>query len=456
MTSQSVASPPRRDFVAPRDATQILIGARRESRGRPLEQEVCRFMEDRFHHGFGAVRIHTDHAACLMTRALQAEACALGNDIFFAEGRYDPRTDRGKRVLAHELAHVVQWARGGGPQLSLDCVDDPASPFEREAERASQLILTDRPMPPVTPDPTGRLRCAVTVASSSLSPIVGGGNDVYFVAPQRDADGSIGLYDDEGDARPTAFLTAGRMTSPSSSERAFGAAANVVLARSGPGESAAGWQIGFLQFLRFKARDATYRGRTTAGGSIFAQWYPSGIQAQLALDLVRGERGPWYVTQTRAFRRVAAGDPFPDQRTPIVLTWDDTPGTSIPLILNHRIGSQTHLNYLYSVWHVLQFVTVLAAWPPAAPGPIALKYFDWETVWRLTVTAPADINAPWIPTFQTRMKRILRSGDGIPADSAYAGVRARFSGSWDPPLPLVREIEAQCRVPTKWYFPDWR
>src|SRR5262249_30326351 len=161
------------------------------------------------------------------------------------------------------------------------------------------------------------------------TPAVIGSGDVYFVAPQRATDGTIRLYNEAGDSRPYAFLSSGQMTSPSDSERGLGAAATIALARSSPWETAAGWPIGFLQFLRFKVRDAIYRGRTSGAGSVFAQWYPANIQGQLCLDLVEGEAGPWYVTQRRAFRRLTATDPFPDQRMPIMLTWDDTPGTSI-------------------------------------------------------------------------------------------------------------------------------
>lgn len=54
------------------------------------------------------VRIHQNHAATLM----QAEAFTRGNDIFFSPGAYQPFTEQGKEVLAHEVSHIVQQRSG--------------------------------------------------------------------------------------------------------------------------------------------------------------------------------------------------------------------------------------------------------------------------------------------------------------------------------------------------------
>jgi hypothetical protein len=76
--------------------------------GRPLPKEARTFMESRFGVDFGAVRVHVDGEAAKLSHELNAQAFTHGADIFFASGRYDPNTDTGKRLLAHELAHVVQ------------------------------------------------------------------------------------------------------------------------------------------------------------------------------------------------------------------------------------------------------------------------------------------------------------------------------------------------------------
>lgn len=82
--------------------------------GQSLPANVQAQFERRFGQGFGSVRIHTDaHAAGLAGR-LQARAFTIGNDIAFANGQYQPQTQEGQHLLAHELTHVVQ--QGGSSQ----------------------------------------------------------------------------------------------------------------------------------------------------------------------------------------------------------------------------------------------------------------------------------------------------------------------------------------------------
>jgi len=76
--------------------------------GQPLPKSIRAFFESRFGYDFSHVRIHTDPEAAKLARALNAEAFTYGRDIYFGEGRYNPNTLAGKRLLAHELTHVVQ------------------------------------------------------------------------------------------------------------------------------------------------------------------------------------------------------------------------------------------------------------------------------------------------------------------------------------------------------------
>lgn len=76
--------------------------------GRPLPRDVRAYFEPRFGFDFSSVRVHTDPAAAGATRALQARAFTAGRDIVFAAGEYAPGAHEGRRLLAHELAHVVQ------------------------------------------------------------------------------------------------------------------------------------------------------------------------------------------------------------------------------------------------------------------------------------------------------------------------------------------------------------
>jgi hypothetical protein len=76
--------------------------------GSPLPDDVRTFMEPRFGADFGGVRVHTGGEAVQMNEELSAQAFTHGPDIYLGAGRYDPGTSAGKRLLAHELTHVVQ------------------------------------------------------------------------------------------------------------------------------------------------------------------------------------------------------------------------------------------------------------------------------------------------------------------------------------------------------------
>ena len=82
--------------------------------GEALPSEVRGFMEPRFGRRFGDVRVHTDGLADTLNRELGAEAFTAGSDIYFRGGAYSPGSDGGRRLLAHELAHVVQQQRTPG------------------------------------------------------------------------------------------------------------------------------------------------------------------------------------------------------------------------------------------------------------------------------------------------------------------------------------------------------
>ncbi len=77
-------------------------------RGSPLDPPTRAFMESRFGHDFSQVRVHSDARAANLARSINALAFTTGRDLVFETGQYIPGTDSGKRLLAHELAHVVQ------------------------------------------------------------------------------------------------------------------------------------------------------------------------------------------------------------------------------------------------------------------------------------------------------------------------------------------------------------
>ncbi len=79
-----------------------------QSPGQPLDTETRSFMESRFGFNFSTVQIHNNAMAHQSARSINALAYTHQNNIVFGEGQYRPQTPDGKRLLAHELAHVVQ------------------------------------------------------------------------------------------------------------------------------------------------------------------------------------------------------------------------------------------------------------------------------------------------------------------------------------------------------------
>lgn len=76
--------------------------------GRPLDAATRAYFEPRFGADFSTVRIHTDTHAAESAAAVNALAYTVGRDMVFNSGQYAPHRDSGRRLLAHELAHVVQ------------------------------------------------------------------------------------------------------------------------------------------------------------------------------------------------------------------------------------------------------------------------------------------------------------------------------------------------------------
>jgi hypothetical protein len=76
--------------------------------GKPLPKDLRSFMEPRFGADFGGVRVHSGGEAVQLNRELNAKAFTHGQDIYFGAGRYQPGTDAGKHLIAHELTHVIQ------------------------------------------------------------------------------------------------------------------------------------------------------------------------------------------------------------------------------------------------------------------------------------------------------------------------------------------------------------
>jgi len=129
------------------------------SSGQPLDAPTRAFMEPRFGHDFSRVRVHTDARAVESARALNALAYTVGRDVVFGKGQYAPQSNEGRRLLAHELTHVLQQSPAySKPQLTTR-VSHPSDAAEVQADKVAWEITNRSPLPEIVelgggPQPT--------------------------------------------------------------------------------------------------------------------------------------------------------------------------------------------------------------------------------------------------------------------------------------------------------------
>jgi len=104
------------------------------SGGRPLDLQTRNFFEPRLGYDLGGVRIHTGDTAEQSANAIVAKAYTLGSNLVFGSGEYNPHSESGRHLIAHELAHVAQQSKKSKQntlhrRLKVDAAasDDPAT-----------------------------------------------------------------------------------------------------------------------------------------------------------------------------------------------------------------------------------------------------------------------------------------------------------------------------------------
>jgi hypothetical protein len=110
------------------------------SPGQPLDAETRAFFEPRFGHDFSRVRVHTNRQAADSALSISARAYTVGRDIAFGKGEYVPTTFEGKRLLAHELTHVVQQDSSFSLSDSI-AFSSGSSVAEAQAEANASIVL---------------------------------------------------------------------------------------------------------------------------------------------------------------------------------------------------------------------------------------------------------------------------------------------------------------------------
>jgi len=96
------------DSAEPSGTPSRLVDETLNSAGQPLDPVTRAFMEERFDHDFGGVRVHSDAQAADSARAVNALAYTVNRNVVFGSGQFKPAANDGRRLLAHELAHTIQ------------------------------------------------------------------------------------------------------------------------------------------------------------------------------------------------------------------------------------------------------------------------------------------------------------------------------------------------------------
>lgn len=112
-----------------------------QSPGQSLDTGTRGMMEARFGHDFSRVQVHTDAKAASSAQAVNALAYTVGNSVVFGSGQYAPATEHGRRLLAHELTHVVQQAGMAQPAVGQLLVGESHTSEEQAAERMAERLF---------------------------------------------------------------------------------------------------------------------------------------------------------------------------------------------------------------------------------------------------------------------------------------------------------------------------
>jgi hypothetical protein len=135
----------QRDQNGVQPDAEAAVSAASTSSGQALPDALMRKFESSLGADLSSVRIHTSAESAAAASAVGAKAYAMGNDIHFGAGQYDPSSSSGQHLLAHEVAHTVQQSGGIGrkAQFKLD-VSSTCDSFEIEADHAADAMVAGR------------------------------------------------------------------------------------------------------------------------------------------------------------------------------------------------------------------------------------------------------------------------------------------------------------------------
>jgi hypothetical protein len=190
--SPSVSPPPASSGSGHVSAGDNLMGAL--GSGSPLESSARAFFEGRFARDLGAVRVHQGAQAAETAKALGASAFTVGRHVVFGEGQHAPDSDAGKKLLAHELTHVVQQTGesgaasrpAAGPKIQRQPSPDPKAQNPPAADPAAKPpVSVDIPLiPPEWAKEPGGNDILTVVSQGRMVALPAAGNFVVLRPPK--------------------------------------------------------------------------------------------------------------------------------------------------------------------------------------------------------------------------------------------------------------------------------
>jgi len=341
-----------------------------KSPGQPLDLATRTFMESRFGHDFGRVRVHTDAKAAESAGAVNALAYTVGRDIVFGP-QSRPGTNR--QLLAHELTHVVQQSGKRNRQVLLQ-IGPADDHYEKEADRMTELVMQGNAL---------EKSSQTTAVHLQRKPAVG--FIVHSLVRNR------GLLDDPSDdgAGNVSWPLSFAVTSPLEAE------ADVEVTGAS-GDPCTSHQIGFLQTVHSHWLHLYYWGQTAGHGSTIAKY-------SVQLPIRDGPPGTfWYATtahETPTGCNVHVGPKM-----------DDYP-TIFNLVKVHTNSKTGQPNYLTGVRRGISFVTTLVASGPTGVQPLRFFYWNYQMAVDFTPNYAAP-NAVWPFTWKKNTANLGRVHTG--------------------------------------------
>jgi hypothetical protein len=174
--------------VGQTEAVPVSVEQILASPGAPLESALRQDMAQRIGHDFSRVRVHTDGAAARSAREVSANAYTVGHDIVFGANQFAPGTSDGRRLIAHELTHVVQQENGSRVQIQRQLAGcQPLIPAPAQAPgvgTAVHGVIEAHFAGSVTGVPPDQVRIPGASAAPSRTQGICG-RDEAFIKPQK-------------------------------------------------------------------------------------------------------------------------------------------------------------------------------------------------------------------------------------------------------------------------------